>query len=94
MVVDGTAGFVPPVPVQYRGSMTAPSLLLTVVGRDSPGIAARLFRALEPLSVTVLDVEQVQVHGRLLLCVEIADVAAATGGTVRADPSILLTLAG
>jgi len=46
------------------------SILLTVAGRDAPGVAGRLFGALEPLALPVLDVEQVQVHGRLLLCVE------------------------
>ena len=46
------------------------SILLTVAGRDAPGIAGRLFGALAPLGLPVLDVEQVQVHGRLLLCVE------------------------
>ncbi|HEY3941506.1 MAG TPA: phosphoserine phosphatase SerB [Acidimicrobiales bacterium] len=49
----------------------SPSLLVTVIGQDSPGVAAALFEALEPLGMPVLDVEQVEVHGRLLLCVEL-----------------------
>jgi len=49
------------------------SLLVTVTGPDRPGIAAELFRLLAERGMVVLDVEQVQVHGRLLLCVEVAD---------------------
>jgi phosphoserine phosphatase len=49
----------------------APSpYLVTVSGQDGPGIAARLFSALAERGVEVDDVEQVRVHGRLLLCVE------------------------
>jgi phosphoserine phosphatase len=47
------------------------SLLVTLTGRDRPGIAGWLFGALHPLGLAVLDVEQVRVHGRLLLCVEV-----------------------
>ena len=46
--------------------------IVTVRGQDGPGIAARLFGGLEQLGVRVDDVEQVRVHGRLLLCVEVA----------------------
>jgi phosphoserine phosphatase len=45
---------------------------VTVRGQDGPGIAARLFAGLEQRGVAVDDVEQVRVHGRLLLCVEVA----------------------
>ena len=44
---------------------------MTVTGVDRPGVAAALFADLAALDVAVLDVEQVQVHGRLLLCVEV-----------------------
>ncbi|MGP8058166.1 MAG: phosphoserine phosphatase SerB [Acidimicrobiales bacterium] len=70
-----------------------PTLLVTVTGRDRPGIAASVFNALAPLGLGVLDVEQVQVHGRLLLCVELTgDPAADTDrvlGALRAalDPA-------
>jgi phosphoserine phosphatase len=46
--------------------------LVTVSGQDGPGIAERLFAALGACGVDVDDVEQVRVHGRLLLCVEAA----------------------
>jgi phosphoserine phosphatase len=46
--------------------------LVTVSGQDGPGIAARLFTVLAREGVAVDDVEQVRVHGRLLLCVEVA----------------------
>ena len=49
----------------------APSpYLVTVSGQDGPGISERLFGALAERGVEVDDVEQVRVHGRLLLCVE------------------------
>ena len=44
--------------------------LVTVSGQDGPGIATRVFAALASEAVAVEDVEQVRVHGRLLLCVE------------------------
>jgi phosphoserine phosphatase len=44
--------------------------LVTVSGQDGPGIASRVFAALAAAQVAVVDVEQVRVHGRLLLCVE------------------------
>jgi phosphoserine phosphatase len=53
-----------------------PSILVTVTGRDRPGIASRLFSGLAPLGLALLDVAQVQVHGRLLLCVEVGGTAA------------------
>ena len=46
--------------------------LVTVSGQDGPGIAERLFAGLRAHGVRVEDVEQVRVHGRLLLCVEVA----------------------
>ena len=45
--------------------------LVTVTGQDAPGIARELFAALAGAHVEVDDVEQVRVHGRLLLCVEV-----------------------
>jgi phosphoserine phosphatase len=44
--------------------------LVTVSGQDAPGISERLFGALAERHIEVDDVEQVRVHGRLLLCVE------------------------
>jgi phosphoserine phosphatase len=46
--------------------------LVTVSGQDGPGIAERLFAGLCAQGVRIDDVEQVRVHGRLLLCVEVA----------------------
>ena len=45
--------------------------VVTVSGQDAPGIARQLFAALAACRVEVDDVEQVRVHGRLLLCVEV-----------------------
>ncbi len=43
------------------------STLVTVTGRDHPGVLARLCDALTEHGATIEDVEQVVVHGRLLL---------------------------
>ena len=52
--------------------MSSPSAhLVTLSGQDGPGLAERLFAALGTGRIAVRDVEQVRVHGRLLLCVEI-----------------------
>ncbi|HWE66904.1 MAG TPA: phosphoserine phosphatase SerB [Acidimicrobiales bacterium] len=53
-----------------------PPYLLTVSGQDGPGISAQLFGGLAAAGIDVRDVEQVRVHGRLLLCVEIEGVPA------------------
>ena len=53
-------------------SQTPSPFLVTVSGQDAPGLAQRLFGALAAGGVEVDDVEQVRVHGRLLLCVEAA----------------------
>jgi phosphoserine phosphatase len=45
--------------------------LLTVSGQDGPGLAELVFAALADRAVEVRDVEQVRVHGHLLLCVEV-----------------------
>jgi phosphoserine phosphatase len=55
---------------------------VTVSGQDGPGIAARLFATLAGAGIIVEDVEQVRVHGRLLLCVEVT-VPAAHAVTLR-----------
>jgi phosphoserine phosphatase len=56
---------------------------VTVGGQDGPGISERLFGALAERGVVVDDVEQVRVHGRLLLCVE-ADMVPGEVEPVRA----------
>ena len=43
------------------------TLLVTVTGRDRPGVTAKLFAALGRHPVDVLDIEQVVVRGRLVL---------------------------
>ncbi len=70
----------------------APSpYLVTVSGQDAPGIAERLFAALAEQGVRVDDVEQVRVHGRLLLCVE---VALAPAAVERARTALACRLGG
>ena len=48
------------------------SLLLTVTGRDHPGVTAALFDVLTAHGASVSDVEQVVVHDRLLLGVVVS----------------------
>ena len=48
------------------------SLLLTVTGRDHPGVTAALLDVLARHGAAVSDVEQVVVHGRLLLGVAVS----------------------
>jgi len=74
--------------------------LVTVSGQDGPGIAERLFLALDKEDMTVRDVEQVRVHGRLLLCVEVADLAPPESGRLQAaiaaqlgDDAVTVTVA-
>lgn len=52
--------------------MATHSVLLTVTGRDRPGLTAAFFAALTAYDVDVLDVEQVVIHGRLVLGVLVA----------------------
>ena len=48
------------------------TLLITLTGRDRPGITSRLFTVLSAHGTTVLDVEQVVIRGRLVLGVLLA----------------------
>ncbi len=57
--------------------------LVTITGQDGPGIAARVFFVLNARGFDVRDVEQVRIHGRLLLCVEVGGVAAGEGEHLR-----------
>ncbi len=43
------------------------TLLVTLTGRDRPGVTSRLFSALAQHKLTVVDVEQVVIRGRLIL---------------------------
>ena len=43
------------------------TLLVTLTGRDKPGVTSRLFALLAGHQLSVLDVEQVVIRGRLVL---------------------------
>src|SRR5580700_9420408 len=43
------------------------TLLITLTGRDRPGVTARLFGALARFPLSVADIEQVTIKGRLVL---------------------------
>ena len=74
----------------------APRAVLTVSGVDRPGVTARLFAALADAdgapAVEVLDVEQVVVHGHLVLGVVVG--ALAVGDAPAADEGALLAHLG
>jgi phosphoserine phosphatase len=46
---------------------TSRSLLVTLTGRDRPGVTSALFQALSPYDVDVADIEQVVIRGQLVL---------------------------
>jgi phosphoserine phosphatase len=48
------------------------TLLVTLTGRDRPGVTSRLFTVLSAHDITVVDVEQVVIRGRLVLGVLLA----------------------
>jgi phosphoserine phosphatase len=48
------------------------TVLVTLTGRDRPGVTSRLFSALRGHTLTVLDIEQVVIRGRLVLGVLLA----------------------
>ncbi|HUB41857.1 MAG TPA: phosphoserine phosphatase SerB [Streptosporangiaceae bacterium] len=52
------------------------TLLVTLTGRDRPGVTSRLFAALSAHELAVIDVEQVVIRGRLVLGVLLAADAA------------------
>ncbi|MFM7145728.1 MAG: phosphoserine phosphatase SerB [Actinomycetales bacterium] len=69
------------------------TLLITLTGDDHPGVTAGLCRALEPFPLTIIDMEQIVVRGRLVLSVLVAidleqgahqDVAEVMAGVRRA----------
>ncbi len=67
--------------------MTTPkvSVLITVTGRDKPGVTSALFEVLSAHDVELLNVEQVVVRGRLTLAVLVAGPADVAGGTTLRD---------
>jgi len=62
----------------------ADTLLVTLTGRDRPGVTAALFEALGRHEVVVADVEQVVIRGRLVLGVLLSPAAPRLADTVRA----------
>jgi phosphoserine phosphatase len=47
--------------------MNQPTLLITLTGRDRPGVTSRLFGSLARFPLSVADIEQVTIRGRLVL---------------------------
>ena len=66
-----------------------PTLLITVTGRDRPGVTAAIFETLAGFAVHVLDIEQIVLRGRLALAIlvtasrDLARLETAAAGTAR-----------
>lgn len=65
--------------------------LVTVTGPDRPGLTAALFAALEVVDARILDVEQICVHGRLVLGIDLG--LAAGTDTTALDGHLQVTAA-
>jgi len=65
------------------------SALVTVTGKDRPGVAARVFTRLGETGLDLVDAEQVQVHGRLLLCLEVGGPSLDPAGLHRSLAGVL-----
>jgi phosphoserine phosphatase len=61
------------------------SVLITVTGRDQPGVTSALFEVLSRHKVELLNVEQVVVRGRLTLAVLVVGPADVAGGPALHD---------
>jgi phosphoserine phosphatase len=61
------------------------SVLITVTGRDQPGVTSALFEVLSRHKVDLLNVEQVVVRGRLTLAVLVVGPADVAGGSALHD---------
>jgi phosphoserine phosphatase len=61
------------------------SVLITVTGRDQPGVTSALFEVLSRHKVELLNVEQVVVRGRLTLAVLVVGPADVAGGSALHD---------
>ena len=77
--------------------MAVDRFLLTVSGRDRPGLASSLLAALAEVSREITDVGQITIHGHLVLCIEVVPVegggldslvAAAERSGIAADGSV------
>jgi phosphoserine phosphatase len=75
------------------GGAAGGALLVTVTGRDRPGVTSALLDALAGHDATVLDVEQVVIRGRLVLGV-LLRVTRAVEARVRTDLTAALTPLG
>ena len=60
--------------VTVSGMTARPTILVTLAGDDRPGVTRTLFRALSDHPVTVLDIEQMVVRGRLVLAFLLGEV--------------------
>jgi phosphoserine phosphatase len=66
------------------------AFLVMLEGFDRPGLAARLMRLIDAAQADVVDVEQVQIHGRLLLCAEVLTPRTAAATSRQHEPADVL----
>jgi phosphoserine phosphatase len=70
------------------------TILITLTGRDRPGVTARLFSALARFPLSVADIEQVTIKGRLVLGVLLACEGEAATPDLTAIYRVVTELAG
>ena len=82
--------------------MSPERFLLTVSGRDRPGLAGELFTSLVPVCGSITDVGQITIRGHLVLCIEVEPcegvgleqiAAAVTASGIRADGTVTVEIA-
>jgi phosphoserine phosphatase len=62
-----------------------PTLLVKIFGKDRPGTTAGLFETLTAYRVDVVDIEQVVIRGRMVLCALVTQPPAGQEGDLRAS---------
>ncbi len=68
-----------------------PTLLITLVGKDRPGLTAAMFETLSGFGVEVLDIEQIVLRGRLVLGILVTaprDIARLSAGATATAASL------
>ena len=72
-------------PLKPKPDPSAPTLLVTLTGRDKPGVTSRVFAAAAGYDAEVLDIEQLLLRGRLVLGVLFTEPADPAGFTAALE---------
>jgi phosphoserine phosphatase len=66
-------------------SHTGATALVTLTGADRPGLTAAVFAALDTFAARILDVEQICIHGRLVLGIDLGLAPGTDTGALELD---------